>query len=119
LCAAQLARRVPKVAKIVKHHIAEFCEVARMLTDSLGVRSSVALCRVSDGQYGFELEQTLVCEPVPHALLESSSIDRALASMGEFADLVSPCFVGHSAGVAMLASNAARRCNLDESMRHA
>jgi HD-GYP domain-containing protein (c-di-GMP phosphodiesterase class II) len=183
--AAQLARRLPKVAKILKHHIAEFCEVARMLTDSLGVSSCVAplfayvaerwdgkgvpgramgeqiplamrivhvardaafqrmiggaeyaalvvrrraggafdpevVAAIAGDDVGFRTvntasswEQTLVCEPGPHALLESSSIDRALATMGEFADLVSPCFVGHSAGVAMLASNAARRCNLD------
>ena len=33
--ARQLARGVPALAKVVKHHIAEFCEVARMLTDRL------------------------------------------------------------------------------------
>jgi HD domain len=39
--AGQLARRLPTVAKVVKHHIAAFCEVARMLTDRLGVVASV------------------------------------------------------------------------------
>ena len=33
----QLARGVPTLAKVVKQHIAAFCEVARMLTDRLGV----------------------------------------------------------------------------------
>jgi HD-GYP domain-containing protein (c-di-GMP phosphodiesterase class II) len=35
--AGQLASRLPRVAKVVKHHIAASCEVARMLTDRLGV----------------------------------------------------------------------------------
>ncbi len=39
--AGQLARGLPKVARVFKHHIAAFCEVATMLTDRLGVHSSV------------------------------------------------------------------------------
>ena len=39
--------------------------------------------------------------------LEGEAIDRALAAMGDFADLVSPYLVGHSAGVAELATAAA------------
>jgi HD-GYP domain-containing protein (c-di-GMP phosphodiesterase class II) len=183
--AAQLARRVPKVAKVVSQHIAEFCEVARMLTNPLGVGSSVAplfahvaerwdgkgvpgrargeeiplamrivhvardatfqrmiggaeyaasvvrrraghafdpkiVAALADDDLGFlaanpasSWEETLASEPMPHAVLEGGSIDKALATMGEFADLASPYFVGHSAGVAMLASNAAQRCNFD------
>jgi HD-GYP domain-containing protein (c-di-GMP phosphodiesterase class II) len=183
--AGQLARRLPTVAKVVKHHIAEFCEVARMLTERLGVDSSVAplfghvaerwdgkgepglamgdqipramrivhvardasfqrmlggaeyavsvvrrraghafdpevVAALADERVEFlavdtasAWEETLACEPKPHMLLESGSIDRALAAMGDFADLVSPCFVGHSAGVALLAMNAARHCNFD------
>jgi hypothetical protein len=34
-------------------------------------------------------EETLRCEPFPHLLLEGERIDRALAAMGDFADLVS------------------------------
>lgn len=185
LRAGQLARRVPKVAKVIRLHIAEFCEVARMLTDPLGVGSSVAplfahVAERWDGKgvpgraRGEEIplamrivhvardaafqrmiggaayagsvirrraghafdpevvaalagedveslaidsasswEETLACEPRPHRFLEGGSIDSALATMGDFADLVSPCFVGHSAGVAMLAFNAARRCNFN------
>ena len=42
--------------------------------------------------------------------LQGEAIDRALAAMGDFADLVSPYLVGHSAGVAELAAAAAQRC---------
>ncbi|HZD72114.1 MAG TPA: HD domain-containing phosphohydrolase [Actinomycetes bacterium] len=57
-------------------------------------------------------EQTLVCEPAPRLMLEGEAIDRALAAMGDFADLASPYLVGHSAGVAELAAAAAPRCGL-------
>ena len=52
-------------------------------------------------------------EPRPWLDLEGEAIDRALAAMGDFADLASPYLVGHSAGVAELAAAAARRCGLD------
>jgi HD-GYP domain-containing protein (c-di-GMP phosphodiesterase class II) len=58
-------------------------------------------------------EETLACEPRPRTLLEGGSIDSALAAMGDFADLVSPYFVGHSAGVARLAMNAAQCCSFE------
>ena len=45
-------------------------------------------------------DETLASEPKPHHSWRASSIDRALAAMGDFSDLVSPYFVGHSAGVA-------------------
>jgi HD-GYP domain-containing protein (c-di-GMP phosphodiesterase class II) len=183
--ASQLARRLPTVAKVVKHHIAAFCEVARMLTDRLGVVPSVGplfayVAERWDGRgepghaWGDEIplamrivhvardaafqrmlggaeyaasvvrrraghafdpevvaalagegagilamdtastwEETLACEPRPGTLLGGASIDGALAAMGDFADLVSPYFVGHSAGVARLAMNAAQRCRFD------
>jgi hypothetical protein len=50
--------------------------------------------------------ETLACEPYPGLTLEGRAIDRALAAMGAFADLISPSFVGHSAGVADLAEAA-------------
>jgi HD-GYP domain-containing protein (c-di-GMP phosphodiesterase class II) len=183
--ASQLARRLPTLGKVVKHHIAAFCEVARMLTDRLGVVPSVGalfahvaerwdgkgepghargdqlplamrivhvardaafqrmiggpeyavsvvrrraghafdpevVAALTDERVGFlamdtasAWEETLACEPRPHTLLEGGSIDRALAAIGDFADLVSPYFVGHSAGVAVLAMNAAQRCHFD------
>ena len=52
-------------------------------------------------------DETLACEPRPHLILEGAAIDRALAAMGDFTDLVSPYLVGHSAGVAELAAAAA------------
>jgi HD-GYP domain-containing protein (c-di-GMP phosphodiesterase class II) len=58
-------------------------------------------------------EETLACEPGPRLSLEGEVIDRALGAMGDFADLASPYLVGHSAGVAELASAAAQQCRLD------
>jgi HD-GYP domain-containing protein (c-di-GMP phosphodiesterase class II) len=62
-------------------------------------------------------EETLAAEPHPTLRLEGEAIDRALAAMGAFADLVSPCFVGHSAGVAELAGAAAEHWHLGVSQR--
>jgi HD-GYP domain-containing protein (c-di-GMP phosphodiesterase class II) len=61
---------------------------------------------------GSTSDHTLACEPTPQLTLEGEAIDRALAAMGDFADLASPYLVGHSAGVAELASAAAERCQL-------
>ena len=58
-------------------------------------------------------EATLAAEPHPRLTLEGAAIDRALAAMGAFADLVSPSLVGHSAGVAELAEAAAERRHLE------
>ena len=52
-------------------------------------------------------EATLAAEPQPWLALEGGEIDRALAAIGDFADLVSPFQSGHSAGVAKLAVTAA------------
>jgi HD-GYP domain-containing protein (c-di-GMP phosphodiesterase class II) len=57
-------------------------------------------------------EETLACEPGPRLALEGEAIDRALGAMGDFADLASPYLVGHSAGVAELASAAGQQCRL-------
>jgi HD-GYP domain-containing protein (c-di-GMP phosphodiesterase class II) len=58
-------------------------------------------------------EATIAREPIPLLTLEGEAIDRALAAMGDFADLVSPYLVGHSSGVAQLASAAAQRWGLE------
>jgi HD-GYP domain-containing protein (c-di-GMP phosphodiesterase class II) len=58
-------------------------------------------------------EETLACEPTPRLTLEGEAIDRALAAMGDFADLASPYLVGHSSGVAELATAAAQRCGFE------
>jgi HD-GYP domain-containing protein (c-di-GMP phosphodiesterase class II) len=46
-------------------------------------------------------------------ILVGEAIDRALAAMGGFTDLISPHLSGHSTGVAELAAAAARRCRID------
>jgi HD-GYP domain-containing protein (c-di-GMP phosphodiesterase class II) len=58
-------------------------------------------------------DEVLACEPAPVVMLEGEAIDRALAAMGDFADLVSPYLSGHSAGVAELATASAESCGLD------
>ena len=60
-------------------------------------------------------DETLAFEPRPRWTLEGETIDRALAAMGDFTDLVSPYLVGHSAGVAELAAAAGERCSLAHS----
>ncbi len=57
---------------------------------------------------GSAWEATLAAEPRPWLTLEGEGIDRALAAIGDFADLGSPDLSGHSRGVAELASAAAR-----------
>ena len=57
-------------------------------------------------------DETLAFEPRPHWTLQGETIDRALAAMGDFTDLLSPYLVGHSAGVAELAAAAGERCSL-------
>jgi HD-GYP domain-containing protein (c-di-GMP phosphodiesterase class II) len=49
----------------------------------------------------------LEAEPQPHLTLDADGLDRALAALGDFADLVSPSLAGHSSGVARLAGDAA------------
>ena len=49
-------------------------------------------------------EEALACEPRPRLLLEGEALDRGLAAMGNFADLISPYLAGHSTGVAELAA---------------
>jgi HD-GYP domain-containing protein (c-di-GMP phosphodiesterase class II) len=81
----------------------------------------VAACLAGDAERILALEdqtsvweETLAYEPHPQLSLEGEALDRALAAMGNFADLMSPYLAGHSAGVAELAAAAARRCRIDE-----
>ena len=80
----------------------------------------VAACLADDGEEILVVdeqvsawEQTLACEPRPELILEGEAIDRALEAMGAFADLISPSFTGHAAGVATLVGAAAPFCRLD------
>ena len=60
-------------------------------------------------------DEVLAGEPGPPLMLNGGEVDRALAAMGRFADLVSPYLSGHSSGVAELAAAAAERCGIDAS----
>jgi hypothetical protein len=59
-------------------------------------------------------DEALAAEPAAWLSLECDAIDRALAAIGDFADLASPYLAGHSAGVAGLAAATAVRCRFDE-----
>ena len=186
--ARQLARGVPKVVSTFRHHIAAFCEVARMLTDRVGLpapmpgllahvaerwdgkgepgrvsRDAIPLAvriaqvardaafqrmlggddfaagvvrrragRAFDPAVARALadnaaqmlaldggrpawDATMAGEPAPHVLLGDEQVDEALAAMGDFADLVSPYLVGHSASVADVAARAAVHSGLEPS----
>jgi HD-GYP domain-containing protein (c-di-GMP phosphodiesterase class II) len=80
--------------------------IARRLADE----ASELLALVDDAS---AWKETLASEPAPHLTLEGEAIDRALAATGDFADLASPYLVGHSRGVAQLATAAAQRCGFD------
>jgi len=60
-------------------------------------------------------DDALALEPAPWLFLSEHEVDRALAAMGDFADLVSPFLVGHSSGVAALVTEAGRSCRLPRS----
>jgi HD-GYP domain-containing protein (c-di-GMP phosphodiesterase class II) len=80
---------------------------------------NVAACLADDAERIFVLdgsvwEETLACEPHPRLWLQGEALDRGLAAMGNFADLISPYLTGHSTGVGELAAAAARRCRIDE-----
>jgi HD-GYP domain-containing protein (c-di-GMP phosphodiesterase class II) len=184
--ALQVARGLPRIARLQRPHFTAMCEVAQMLADGVGLPSSiagllahlterwdgkgplrrakgeeiplpmrivhvavdatfqrwlggveraarlaseragggldpeVAACFADDAEEILALDpeasawdEVLACEPEPRPTLEGDAIDRALSSMGGFADLISPYLTGHSAGVAELAAAAAKRCRLD------
>ena len=53
-------------------------------------------------------DEALAVEPRPRrSCWQAEALDRALAAMGDFADLISPYLAGHSTGVAELAAAAA------------
>ncbi len=81
-------------------------EIARVFIDNSD--SVLSAADVAESAW----EPTLAAEPRPWLELEGDGIDRALAALGEFADLVSPFFTGHSNGVAALAVAAAGLCGL-------
>jgi HD-GYP domain-containing protein (c-di-GMP phosphodiesterase class II) len=58
-------------------------------------------------------EQTLSVEPKPWLLLDGDRIDRALAAMGNFAEMAVPELIGHSGGVSHICSAAADALSLE------
>jgi HD-GYP domain-containing protein (c-di-GMP phosphodiesterase class II) len=184
---SQVARRLPRMAREMRPHVAATCEVAGMLADELGLPGSVqglfayrferwdghgplgratrdeiplpmrivqlavdaALQHLLGGEervvrlirdragHAFDPElaaclvdhvgeilgwdehasvwdETLTREAGPPLVLRGDEVDRALAAMGNFADLISPYLAGHCAAVAALAEAAARNCRIDE-----
>lgn len=59
-------------------------------------------------------EMVIAAEPGSRARLAGADVDNVLAAFGDFADLKSPWFTGHSRRVAELAEAAARRTGLSE-----
>ena len=87
----------------------------------IGLDPVVATCLADDATEILALDpeasgwnEVLACEPEPRLTLEGAAIDRALTAMGGFVDLISPYLAGHSTGVAVLATVAARRCRLGD-----
>jgi HD-GYP domain-containing protein (c-di-GMP phosphodiesterase class II) len=76
------------------------------------VENATELLALDEGASAWE--EVLALEPPPALVLEAEALDRALAAMGNFADLISPYLAGHSAGVAELAGAAAPPCGIDE-----
>jgi HD-GYP domain-containing protein (c-di-GMP phosphodiesterase class II) len=76
--------------------------------DVAGVLVDHASSILEPDEGGSEWEESLALEP-GRRILVGAQIDRALAAMGDFADLVSACFLGHSSAVADLAADAAGR----------
>jgi HD-GYP domain-containing protein (c-di-GMP phosphodiesterase class II) len=66
---------------------------------------------ITFGETGSLWEEVLRAEPT-RLLLTGEDVDRALAAIGDFADLMSPYFHGHSSGVAKLAGDAAARLGM-------
>ncbi len=75
------------------------------------VEGGAAIVALDDG--GSARDEVLALEPSPPLMLAGAALERGLAAVGCFADLISPYFAGHSAGVAELAAEAAGRCRVD------
>jgi HD-GYP domain-containing protein (c-di-GMP phosphodiesterase class II) len=75
------------------------------------VEGGAGILALDDGASAWD--EALAVEPSPPLMLEGDAVDRGLAAMGRFGDLISPSFAGHSTGVATLAADAAGRCRID------
>ncbi len=95
-------------ARIIREHAGRGLdpEIAEFLSE----HADEILCP-DDGASAWE--ECLDREPGPPLVLSGSELDHALAAMGDFADLVSPYFAGHSRGVTKIAVAAAELCRID------
>lgn len=73
---------------------------------------------LSDDSPNSAWEEVLDSEPRPWLTLDGAGVDRALAALGNFADLVSPYLAGHSSKVSALAKEAARLSRFAEKDIH-
>ena len=84
---------------------------------------AVATEMVADLDAGSAWNRVVAAEPRGRQVLSESELDAALELLGDYADLKSPFFTGHSRGVAALATAAARRAGFPQSdqrlLRHA
>lgn len=122
--AIPLSMRIVHVAvdAALQLHLLGEEETARIIRDHAGrgLDPAVVGCLVSESPYVLGptdalsvWDEVLAAEPWPWSTLTVDRVDRALAAMGRFADLVCPYHCGHSAGVAELAADAAATCGLD------
>jgi len=119
--------QIPLVMRIV--HVAVDAAFQRLIggpehaRDRIAERSGrafdpeIASCLVHDGadvlaSVAEAWGAILDAEPAPRRRLGDVDLDRGLAAMGRFADLVSPDLTGHSAAVAALAERAAEHVGL-------
>ena len=65
-----------------------------------------------DDDAGSVWDVTLSLEPAPRLTIGPEELDRALAAMGRFADVIAGCFHGHAAAVSELAAAAAAALGL-------
>lgn len=70
------------------------------------------LAPVAGAEAGTSVWQATMAVEPGRLLLHGPAVDRALAAVGDFADLMSSYFVGHAAAVAALAGGAAERLGL-------
>jgi HD-GYP domain-containing protein (c-di-GMP phosphodiesterase class II) len=119
--------QIPLVMRIV--HVAVDAAFQRLIggpehaRDRISERSGhafdpeIATCLVENGDdvlapVAEAWDVVLDAEPGRWRWLRDSDLDRALAAMGRFADLVSPDLTGHSAAVAALSGRAAEHVGL-------
>ncbi len=122
--AIPLSIRIVHVAidAALQRHLAGEAFAAQLIGERAGkgLDPDVAGCLAADARELLSItggssvwEEALAVEPRPWLRLAGEQVDRGLAAMGRFADLVCPYHSGHSSGVADLAAAAAPRCGMD------